>query len=124
MGFDDEVGPPERFEPTRLPRTPVSEIDLAASGHPHGHLGDRLPARPPLGRPAGVRPPGPDPPRGGVVDDAPGIYVLGLNVLRRRRSTYIGGAAGDTAELADHLHRHLDKTANTRPASMVGAGPS
>jgi putative flavoprotein involved in K+ transport len=62
--------------------------------------------------------------QGGVVDDAPGVYVLGLNVLRRRRSSFIGGAAGDTAELADHLHGHLDKTATTRAASMVGAAPS
>jgi hypothetical protein len=30
-------------------------------------------------------------------------------VLRTRRSSYIAGADGDTAELADHLHRHLDE---------------
>ncbi len=124
MGFDDEVGPRERFEPTRLPRTPVSEVDLAASGirtviwatgYRPDHRWVDLPVFDHRGR---IRH------RGGVVDDAPGIYVLGLNVLRRRRSTYIGGAAGDTAELADHLHRQLDKTATTRPASMVGAGSS
>ena len=122
MGFDDEVGPPERFEPTSVPRKPVSEVDLAASGirtviwatgYRPDHRWVDLPVFDHRGR---IRH------RGGVVDDAPGIYVLGLNVLRRRRSTYIGGAAGDTAELADHLHRQLDKTANTRPASMVGAG--
>ena len=60
--------------------------------------------------------------RGGVV--APGLYVLGLNVLRRRRSSFIGGAAGDTEELADHLHRHLDLTTNTRPTSIAGAVPT
>jgi putative flavoprotein involved in K+ transport len=123
MGFDDEVGPPERFEPTRLPRTPVGEVDLAAggirtviwaTGYRPDHRWVDLPVFDHRGR---IRH------RGGVVDDAPGVYVLGLNVLRRRRSTFIGGAAGDTAELADHLHRQLDKTANTRPASMVGAGP-
>jgi len=47
--------------------------------------------------------------RGGIVD-APGLYLLGLNLLRRRRSSFIGGAAGDTAELAEHLHQHLDGT--------------
>ena len=45
---------------------------------------------------------------GGVVRDAPGMYVLGLNVLRRRGSSFIGGAARDTAELAAHVHLSLD----------------
>ena len=48
---------------------------------------------------------------GGVITGAPGTYVLGLGVLRRRRSSYIGGADGDTAELAEHLHHHLDSVA-------------
>ena len=30
---------------------------------------------------------------GGVVNDAPGTYLLGANLLRRRRSSYISGAA-------------------------------
>jgi putative flavoprotein involved in K+ transport len=124
MRLDDEVGPPERFEPTRLPRTRLSEIDLAAggvrtviwaTGYRPDHRFVDLPVFDHRGR---IRH------RGGVVDDAPGVYVLGLNVLRRRRSSFIGGAAGDTAELADHLRRHLDKTATTRTASMVGAVPS
>jgi hypothetical protein len=33
--------------------------------------------------------------------------VLGLNFLRRRGSTYIGGAARDTADVAAHLDAHL-----------------
>jgi putative flavoprotein involved in K+ transport len=124
MRLDDDVGPPERFEPTRLPPTRVSEIDLAAraihtviwaTGYRPDHRFVDLPVFDHRGR---IRH------RGGVVDDAPGVYVLGLNVLRRRRSPFIGGAAGDTAELADHLHRHLDNTATPRAASMVGAVPS
>ena len=47
---------------------------------------------------------------GGVVSGAPGMYVLGGNLLRTRRSSYIAGAADDTAALADHLHGHLDAT--------------
>ena len=43
---------------------------------------------------------------GGVVD-APGLYVLGLPVLRRRRSHQISGAGDDARDLADHLYRHL-----------------
>jgi putative flavoprotein involved in K+ transport len=44
---------------------------------------------------------------GGVIPDAPGLYVLGTSLLRRRRSTYISGAASDTAELAEHLVEYL-----------------
>ena len=44
---------------------------------------------------------------GGVVR-APGMYVLGLPFLRRRKSTLIDGAAADAADLSDHLVRSLD----------------
>lgn len=43
---------------------------------------------------------------GGVVD-APGVYFLGGTFLRRRRSSFIHGAAADTADLAAHLVQHL-----------------
>jgi putative flavoprotein involved in K+ transport len=39
----------------------------------------------------------------GGVTRWPGLYVLGLPMLRRRRSSYIDGAGGDAAELAAHL---------------------
>jgi putative flavoprotein involved in K+ transport len=56
--------------------------------------------------------------RGRIVHDggvtaAPGLYVLGLPFLRRRRSTLIGGAAADARDLADHLVGHLASTADT-----------
>ena len=44
---------------------------------------------------------------GGVVD-APGMYLMGMPVLRRRRSSLIDGAADDANDLADHLRAHLD----------------
>ena len=44
---------------------------------------------------------------GGVVTGAPGLYVLGMPVLRTRASTYIHGAATDSEALADHLHTFL-----------------
>jgi putative flavoprotein involved in K+ transport len=40
---------------------------------------------------------------GGVVTDAPGLYVIGLPFLRRRRSTLIDGAGQDAADLVSHL---------------------
>ena len=51
--------------------------------------------------------------RGAVVHDGgvtacPGLYVLGLPFLRRRKSTLIDGAAADANELAEHLVGHLD----------------
>ena len=39
---------------------------------------------------------------GGVVD-APGLYAIGLPVLRRRKSSFIQGAEDDARELTEHL---------------------
>jgi putative flavoprotein involved in K+ transport len=41
----------------------------------------------------------------GVVQGAPGLYLLGGNLLRTRRSSYISGAAEDSRAIADHVHR-------------------
>ena len=117
-GVDDEVERPERFEPTRIP-SPRTEIDLErddirtviwATGYRPDHRWIDLPVFDHKGM---IRH------DGGVVRGAPGMYVLGLNVLRRRGSSFIGGAERDTAELAAHLHLHLDcpghqPTANLR----------
>jgi putative flavoprotein involved in K+ transport len=43
---------------------------------------------------------------GGVVD-SPGLYALGLPVLRRRKSTFIHGIEDDAREVVDHLARYL-----------------
>ena len=47
---------------------------------------------------------------GGVVA-TPGMYVMGLPFMRRRKSSFIDGAAADAADLAAHLHRSLDRAA-------------
>jgi putative flavoprotein involved in K+ transport len=44
---------------------------------------------------------------GGVVTGAPGLYVLGMPVLRTRASTYIHGAGADSGVLANHLRSFL-----------------
>jgi putative flavoprotein involved in K+ transport len=51
--------------------------------------------------------------RGRVVHDGgvcalPGLYLLGLPFLRRRKSSFIDGVGPDAADLAGHLHAHLD----------------
>ena len=45
---------------------------------------------------------------GGVVD-APGLYLLGMQFLRRRKSALIDGAGDDARDLSDHLVRYLDE---------------
>jgi len=106
-GLDDELPPPHRFAPTRTdPRTPL-ELDLTsgqittvlwATGFRPDHSWLDLPVRDRTGR---IRH------DGGVVTSAPGLYVLGLPVLRTRASTYIHGAGPDSEALAGHLHAFL-----------------
>ena len=43
---------------------------------------------------------------GGIVD-SPGMYVMGLPFMRRRKSSFIDGACDDAADLAAHLHMYL-----------------
>lgn len=115
----DRVGPPERFSPTSPPADPPLSIDLRsgeigtiiwATGYRADHSWLDLPVFDHRGR---VRH------DGGVITGAPGAYLLGASLLRRRRSSYIAGAASDTADLAEHLHRHLD--ASPRSLTSVGA---
>jgi putative flavoprotein involved in K+ transport len=47
---------------------------------------------------------------GGVVC-APGMYVMGLPFMRRRKSSFIDGAADDAADLAAHLSLGLHRAA-------------
>ena len=60
--------------------------------------------------------------RGRVVHDGgvtacPGLYLIGMPFLRRRKSSLIDGAAGDAAELTTHLAGHLDALAGRRERS-------
>ena len=106
-GLDDELLPPHRFVPTRVdPRTPL-ELDLTsgetttvlwATGFRPDHSWLEIPVRDRTGR---IRH------DGGVVTSAPGLYLLGLPVLRTRASTYIHGAGADSDALAGHLHTFL-----------------
>jgi putative flavoprotein involved in K+ transport len=98
----DDVGPPERFEPTRVPATQRIDLDLAsgeirsivwATGfHPDYSWLDE----PVLDRKGQLRH------DGGVVE-APGMYAIGLPVLRRRKSTFIHGAEDDARDVVEHL---------------------
>jgi putative flavoprotein involved in K+ transport len=50
----------------------------------------------------------------GGVTTAPGLYLMGLPFLRRRKSTLIDGAAADAHELAAHLVEHLGAVVRRR----------
>jgi len=102
-GLDGTLPPPQRFPRTTLPDRPLLTLDLGtggirtvlwATGFRPDHSWLDLPVFDRHGR---LRH------DGGVVTDAPGLYALGLPMLRTRASTYIHGAAADTEALADRL---------------------
>jgi putative flavoprotein involved in K+ transport len=116
-GLDDELPPPHRFPATRVdPGSPL-QLDLRsgeiatvlwATGFRPDHSWLDIPV---LDRSGRIRH------DGGVVAGAPGLYVLGLPVLRTRASTYIHGAAADSGFLADHL---LSFLGSRRPVTRAG----
>jgi putative flavoprotein involved in K+ transport len=112
-GADADVRPPERFEPTRVPASSRLELDFNsgeirsivwATGFRPNYRWLDVPVLDHKGR---LRH------DGGVVD-APGLYALGLPVLRRRKSTFIHGAEDDARDIVDHLVRYLDETSKSR----------
>jgi putative flavoprotein involved in K+ transport len=44
----------------------------------------------------------------GGVNASPGLHLMGMPFLRRRKSSLIDGAGTDAAELTGHLVRYLD----------------
>jgi putative flavoprotein involved in K+ transport len=105
-GSAAEVGSPERFTPTRVPTSARWQLDLSS-----GEINTIVWAtgfRPDYGwlDVGVVDPKGRLRHHGGVVD-SPGMYALGLPVLRRRKSTFIHGIEDDAREVVDHLHGYL-----------------
>ena len=105
-GRDGDVDLPERFEPTRAPSSSRLKLDLRkgevrsiiwATGFRSDYSWLDVPV---VDHKGYLRH------DGGVVD-APGLYVLGLPVLRRRKSSFIHGADDDARELVDHLVTYL-----------------
>jgi putative flavoprotein involved in K+ transport len=110
----DDVELPHRFERTRVDPRPTLTLDLAreqiqtviwATGYQPDYAWIDIPV---VGRNGQIRH------EGGVVPDAPGIYLLGTPFLRRRRSTFIHGAYFDTAELSEHLRGFLSGNRRTK----------
>jgi putative flavoprotein involved in K+ transport len=102
----DEVGEPERFEPTRVPPASPLQIDLRrgevasivwATGFRPDYSWLHVPV---VDEKGNLR-------HDGGVLDSPGLYAVGLPVLRRRKSTFIHGVEDDARELTDHLAGYL-----------------
>ena len=45
----------------------------------------------------------------GGVTTSPGMYLIGMPFLRRRKSSFIHGAGDDAADLAEHLANYLGR---------------
>ncbi|XVU30501.1 NAD(P)-binding domain-containing protein [Actinoplanes sp. CA-054009] len=107
-GFDEWAGlsDPVPFEPTAVPASTRLKIDLTsgeistivwATGFRPDYSWLDVPVVDEKGR---LRH------EGGVVG-APGLYALGLPMLRRRRSSFINGIEDDARAVIDHLAKEL-----------------
>jgi putative flavoprotein involved in K+ transport len=112
-GLDAEVDPPHRFEPTEVEASPPLGMNLGngairtiiwATGFRPDYSWLDVPV---LDRKGRVRH------DGGVVD-APGMYLLGIQFLRRRKSALIDGAGDDARELSAHLASYLGDSGTAR----------
>jgi putative flavoprotein involved in K+ transport len=101
-----DVEPRHRFEPTRIEASPPLSLDLNsgefrtiiwATGYRPDYSWLDVPV---LDRKGRIRH------DGGVVD-SPGMYLMGLQFMRRRKSALIDGAGDDARELTAHIVRYL-----------------
>ena len=114
-GFDARANPPHRLPPTRVEPAPPLGMDLAsreikaiiwATGYrpDYSWLG-----APVLDRKGRLKH------DGGVVS-SPGMYLMGTQFMRRRKSALIDGAGDDARDLSAHLTSYLDsRDARKRP---------
>ena len=102
-GLDDDVPPPHRFEKTVVPEPPSLGLDLSDGAiqtiiWATGFSWLDVDVLDPKGM---VRH------DGGVVD-SPGMYLIGMPFLRRRKSSFIDGACADAQDLILELKAFLD----------------
>jgi len=106
-GRNAEFAAPERFAPTVAPESARLQLDLRsgeirtvvwATGFRPEYGWLDVPVIDGKGR---LRH------DGGVVTDSPGLYALGLPVLRRRKSTFIHGIEDDARDVVGHLAGYL-----------------
>ena len=132
IGFGNAIDPPRRFAPTQVEDDPPLVLDLAregiatviwATGYRPDHSWIQLPV---FDHKSRLRH------DGGVVTEVPGVYRIGLNVLRRRKSSFIHGTEDDALDLVAHLAAHIGAhdvgnglrtvTGDRRTEEVVNAG--
>jgi putative flavoprotein involved in K+ transport len=105
-GLDGEVDAPHRLAPTKVESAPRLSMDLTtgeirtivwATGYRPDYSWLNVPV---LDRKSQVR-------HDGGVTDHPGLYLMGMQFLRRRKSALIDGAGDDARDLSDHLASYL-----------------
>ena len=116
-GTLDAPGEPERFAATRVEEAPPLAIDLVeqrigtviwATGFRPDYSWLQMPVFDHKGR---LRH------HGGFV--APGLYALGLNFMRRRKSSFIHGAEDDVRDLGSHLVGWLKQAPSSRVSARM-----
>ena len=112
-GFNSAVAPPYRLPPTHVDPAPLLAMELAsgevksiiwATGYRPDYSWLEVPVLDSKGRIQHD---------GGVVS-FPGMYLMGAQFLRRRKSALIDGAGDDARDLSAHLMSYLDN----RPARI------
>jgi putative flavoprotein involved in K+ transport len=106
-GLDDAAEPPHRLPPTRVENSPPLSLNLNtgeirtiiwAAGYRPDYSWLQVPV---FGRKGIIRH------DGGIVA-SPGMYLMGIQFMRRRKSALIDGAADDARDLSAHLASYLD----------------
>jgi putative flavoprotein involved in K+ transport len=123
-GLADGVDPPHRFEPTRVEDSPPLLLSLDgeairtiiwATGFNPDYSWLHVPV---LDRRGRVRH------DGGKVLEAPGMYLMGMQFLRRRKSALIDGAGDDARDLSADIQAYLDRRSAGAPSLAGGGRPT
>jgi len=110
--LEADVGPAQRYADTRVEESPPLLMNLAkddiktilwATGYYPDYSWLDIPL---LDRKGKIRH------DGGVVD-CPGMYLMGMTLLRRRKSSFIHGANDDAHDLSAHLVSYLNRRTET-----------
>jgi putative flavoprotein involved in K+ transport len=111
-GLEAEVGPTQRYAETRVEESPPLLMNLAkdeiktilwATGYYPDYSWLDIPL---IDRKGKIRH------DGGIVD-CPGMYLMGMTLLRRRKSSFIHGAGDDAHDLSSHLVSYLNRRTET-----------
>ncbi len=110
-GIDTVVDAPHRLIPTEVESAPPIGMDLAsgeirsivwATGYRPDYSWLNLPV---LDHKGQVR-------HDGGVTDCPGMYLMGMQFLRRRKSALIDGAGDDARDLSEHMVSYLKQNSH------------